>query len=98
MNARRPFVRNFYFLFASMLCCPCLYAAPQLFHFRNGFWINLHHYLYAQALANSDTAKGRLRSSAEDAIKNAPCGAIPEAHGGSGADPSLARKRDRTEC
>src|SRR5690242_7556101 len=55
------------------------HATTEVFHFRNGFWINLHHYLYAQALATSDSVKGRLRSSAEDAIQNAPCQDIPEA-------------------
>jgi len=55
------------------------HGKTQLFHFRNGFWINLHHYLYAKALATSESVKGRLRSSAEDAIQNAPCQAIPEA-------------------
>src|SRR6185312_17101703 len=80
-------------LLALLVCCPSLYgttsgktdhaktehAKAALFHFRNGFWINLHHYLYAQALATSDTVKGRLKLSAEDAISNAPCKAIPEA-------------------
>lgn len=81
-------------LLALLVCCPSLcgatvYGKPahnqrasekaQLFHFRNGFWMNLHHYIYAQALATSDSVKGPLRSSAEDAIQNAPCKAIPEA-------------------
>lgn len=71
-------------LLAVLLCCPSMYGTTEhgkteLFHFRNGFWINLHHYLYAQALTTSDSANGRLRTSAEDAIRNAPCKVIPEA-------------------
>jgi len=84
----------FRILLAVLVCCLPLYGTTAygsaehgktehgkaaLFHFRNGFWINLHHHLYAQALATSETAKNRLRSSAEDAIQNAPCKAIPEA-------------------
>ena len=48
-------------------------ATAQLVHFRNRFWINLHHYLYAEALSESDRASERLRSSARDAIQHAPC-------------------------
>ncbi len=78
MNARSLITRCPKVLLAILICCPSLHAAPDLFQFRNGFWINLHHYLYAQALATSDSVTGRLRSSAEDAIKNAPCKAMPE--------------------
>lgn len=50
-------------------------SAPDnsLFSFRNGFWINLHHFLYAQALAQSTTANPRWISTAQDAIRKAPC-------------------------
>lgn len=47
--------------------------AAELIEFRNGFWINLHHYLYAQALAQTEAAGGRLRSTANSAIQHAPC-------------------------
>jgi hypothetical protein len=57
-------------------------AAAPLFHFRNGFWINLHHYLYAQALATSDNSMPRLRQSAINAQSNVPCPPIPEGERG----------------
>jgi hypothetical protein len=63
---------------AILLGWPSMHAAQNLFQFRNGFWINFHHYLYAEALAGSDSARGRLRSSAEDVIRKAPCKAIPD--------------------
>lgn len=51
-------------------------ASARLFNFRNGFWINLHHFLYAQALAQSTTANARWISTARDAMKKAPCAAF----------------------
>lgn len=48
-------------------------SSAALFTFRNGFWINLHHFLYAQALSESSTANARWISSAQDAIKKAQC-------------------------
>src|SRR5262245_47254092 len=38
-------------LFATVPACP----AGTLFRFRNGFWINLHHFLYVLARAKNGT-------------------------------------------
>jgi hypothetical protein len=54
--------------------CGSAFATPKpLFNIRDGFWINLHHYLYAEALAKSAKANPRWSSSAQDAIRRAPC-------------------------
>lgn len=55
---------SFYLIIGILLCaCPAAGAAPksadeQLFRFQNGFWINLHHFLYQQALIQA----GRLNA------------------------------------
>ena len=49
-----------------------------LFNFHNGFWINLHHFLYAQALAQSSD-HSRVGSSARIATANAPCANLTSA-------------------
>ena len=62
-----------------LICCSPLSSLQAsdhgnaLFELRNGFWINLHHFLYAQALSQSTTANARWISSAQEAIKKAPC-------------------------
>ncbi|HEU5452196.1 MAG TPA: hypothetical protein VFU76_09440 [Terriglobales bacterium] len=56
-----------------ILLCPVISTASDLFHFRNGFWINLHHYLYAQALATSGSSDASV---ARDAIQRAACPAL----------------------
>lgn len=80
MNFKMSITRLITVLLAILVCCPSLFAESNLFQFRNGFWINLHHYLYAQALAGAESVRTpRLKSSAADAIRNAPCQAIPTA-------------------
>ena len=59
------------------LCVPALHA-QELFRFRNGFWINLHHYLYAEALAQPEAGTARTNMSARTAIEHAPCDALAE--------------------
>ena len=76
MPRRRTIRRALVIVIACVLCSAACSAA-ELFHFRNGFWINLHHYLYAQALAGSG-AKGRTNTSARDAIQHAPCKAAED--------------------
>lgn len=58
-------------LFALLGSATC--TASDLFQFRNGFWINLHHYLYAEALAKSDSSDASV---ARDAIQRAACPAM----------------------
>lgn len=62
----------FLILLLVMIRAPIV-RATGLIEFRNGFWINLHHYLYAQALSRTGTAAARLQSTANSAIQNAPC-------------------------
>lgn len=59
-------------LLAIIISAPTI-RADELIEFRNGFWTNLHHYLYAQALAQTEAAGTRLRSTANRAIQHAPC-------------------------
>ena len=66
-------------LFIALLHSSTCFAF-DLFHFRNGFWINLHHYLYAQALA-AGQGSARTNTSARDALQQAPCDAMPERAG-----------------
>lgn len=72
MSSRTPSFRIVAFMVFSFCQMQGSTSAP-LFYLRNGFWINLHHFLYAQALAQSTTANSRWVSSAQDAIKKAPC-------------------------
>jgi len=63
---------SFLILLLLIISAPTVRAAEPI-EFRNGFWINLHHYLYAQALAETKTAGPRLLSTANSAIQHAPC-------------------------
>jgi len=60
-----------------LLLCMGASAQQPLFHLRNGFWVNLHHFLYAQALANSG-GTGRLSASAQSALQHGPCSTSSE--------------------
>lgn len=71
-----------------ILCTPLRgWAAPStLFHFRNGFWINLHHFLYAEALAQAKSGNARWISSSQAAVKLAPCEAFSSSQAKQGWD------------
>jgi len=52
---------------------PSSTAAPvPVFEFHSGFWINLHHFLYAQARAPKGPAPDSSRTAAEDAASRSP--------------------------
>ena len=63
-------------LFTIALFLPTACSAADLFQFRNGFWINLHHYLYAEALAQGTNVNPRWQASARAALEHAPCSAF----------------------
>ncbi|HKD91043.1 MAG TPA: hypothetical protein VKB56_04040, partial [Terriglobales bacterium] len=63
-------------LFTIALFLPTASSAADLFQFRNGFWINLHHYLYAEALAQGTNVNPRWQASARAALEHAPCSAF----------------------
>lgn len=81
MSLRRSYTAGVLRKVALLMIGACLleaqaHSATQLFQFRNGFWINLHHYLYAEALTKATQSRARISESAKQALASAPCPAF----------------------